>query len=187
MTPDPAWPSRRLFLRRAAQATVAGAALPLAAPSALAALPDARSLALEHMHTRERLSLVYAVGTRYLPQALDTLNHFLRDHYVGDVGAIDPLLFDQLHRVMQTLGAKGMVQVISGYRGPATNKQLRQTRGGGVAKHSLHMEGRAIDIRVPGVVLSELRDAALAQRAGGVGFYPRYQFVHLDTGRVRGW
>ena len=77
--------------------------------------------------------------------------------------------------------------MISGYRCPATNSLLRNTRGGGVAQHSLHMEGKAIDVRLPGVPLAELRDAALSLRAGGVGFYPREQFVHVDTGRVRSW
>ncbi|MDO8251050.1 MAG: YcbK family protein [Rhodoferax sp.] len=180
-------PSRRLFLRRTAHLAVAGAALPLASQSALASLPNARSLALDHTHTRERVTLVYAVGDQYVPAALGTLNHFLRDHYLGDVGLIDPQLFDLLYGVRQVLGAGQSFQVISGYRCPATNATLRNTRGGGVATHSLHMEGKAIDIRLPGVPLSELRDAALSLRAGGVGYYPREQFVHVDTGHVRSW
>lgn len=179
--------SRRVFLRRAAQVAVAGMALPLASPAALASLPDARSLALDHTHTGERIALVYAVGGQYVPGALSTLNHFLRDHYLGDVGLIDPQLFDLLHGVKQVLGVGQSFQVISGYRCPSTNARLRGTRGGGVAKHSLHMEGKAIDIRLPGVPLAELRDAALSLRAGGVGYYPHEQFVHVDTGRVRNW
>lgn len=180
-------PSRRMFLRRAAHLALAGAALPLASQSALASLPSARSLALDHTHTHERVALVYAVGDQYVPAALGTLNHFLRDHYLGDVGLIDPQLFDLLYGVRQVLGAAQSFQVISGYRCPATNATLRSTRGGGVATHSLHMEGKAIDIRLPGVPLNELRDAALSLRAGGVGYYPREQFVHVDTGRVRSW
>lgn len=180
-------PSRRLFLRRAAHLAMAGTALSLASRSALASLPNARSLALDHTHTRERIALVFAVGDQYVPAALGTLNHFLRDHYLGDVGLIDPQLFDLLHGVKQMLGGAQSFQVISGYRCPTTNTTLRNTRGGGVAKHSLHMEGKAIDIRLPGVPLSELRDAALSLRAGGVGYYPREQFVHIDTGRVRSW
>lgn len=187
MSIQPAQPSRRLFLRHAAHLAVAGAALPLASQSALASLPDARSLALDHTHTHERIALVYAVGEQYVPGALSTLNHFLRDHYFGDVGLIDPQLFDLLYGVKQVLGAGQSFQVISGYRCPTTNATLRNTRGGGVASHSLHMEGKAIDIRLPGVPLSELRDAALSLRAGGVGYYPREQFVHVDTGRVRSW
>lgn len=187
MPTAPALTSRRRFLSRAARLTLAGASLPLLSPSALAALPNARSLALDHTHTRERLSLVYAVDRQYLPGALDALNHFLRDHYLGDVGQIDPQLFDLLHGLQQTLGGGQPFQVISGYRCPGTNALLRSTRGGGVAKHSLHMEGKAIDIRLPGVALAELRDAALSLRVGGVGYYPQQQFVHVDTGRVRNW
>lgn len=187
MSIPPTQPSRRLFLRRAAHLALAGAALPLVSQAALASLPDARSLTLDHTHTRERIALVYAVGKQYVPEALSTLNHFLRDHYLGDVGLIDPQLFDLLHGVQQVLGAGQSFHVISGYRCPTTNATLRSTRGGGVARHSLHMEGKAIDIRLPGVPLSELRDAALSLRAGGVGYYPREQFIHIDTGRVRSW
>jgi uncharacterized protein YcbK (DUF882 family) len=115
------------------------------------------------------------------------LNHFLRDHYSGDVGLIDPQLFELLHRIKVGLGAHQSYEVISGYRNPRTNLTLRTTRGGGVASHSLHMEGKAIDVRLPGVPLADLRDAALQLRAGGVGFYPHEQFVHIDTGRVRAW
>jgi len=180
-------PSRRLFLRRAARLALAGAALPLASHTALASVPDARSLALDHTHTGEHIALVYARGQQYLPEAMGTLNHFLRDHYLGDVGLIDPQLFDVLYGLQQALGARQPFQVICGYRCPATNAMLRSTRGGGVAKHSLHMEGKAIDIRLPGVPLGELRDAALSLRAGGVGYYAHEQFVHVDTGRVRSW
>ena len=96
-------------------------------------------------------------------------------------------LFDLLHQVQSVLGAKGSFEVISGFRCAATNARLRQTGAGGVATRSLHMDGRAIDVRLAGVPLAELRDAALLLRAGGVGFYPREQFVHIDTGRVRHW
>lgn len=179
-------PSRRRFLGHGAQWLMAGAVLPLATP-ALAALPDARSLSFDHTHTNEHLALVYAVGDTFVTPALNSLNHFLRDHYSGDVGQIDPQLFNLLHQVRQELGVQTPFQVISGYRSPQTNANLRNTRGGGVAKHSLHMDGQAIDVRLPGVPLADLRDAALSLRLGGVGFYPRDQFVHLDTGRVRNW
>lgn len=166
---------------------MAGAAGALAAQNALASRRDARSLSFDHTHTREQLTLVYAVGEQYVPDALAALNHFLRDHYSGEVGVIDPQLLDLLHRVKAELGVKQPFQVISGFRCPATNQTLRSTRGGGVATRSLHMDGKAIDIRIPGVPLGELRDAALQLRAGGVGYYPRDQFVHVDTGRVRSW
>jgi uncharacterized protein YcbK (DUF882 family) len=102
---------------------------------------------------------------------------------------MDPQLFDLLHQVRQTLGGKAVpaYDVISGYRCPETNGFLRNSRGGGVAKRSLHMEGKAIDVRLPGVPLAELRDAAISLGAGGVGFYAAEQFVHIDTGRVRRW
>lgn len=179
-------PSRRRFLGHGAQWLMAGAALPLAAP-ALAALPDARSLSFDHTHTSEHIALVYALDDVFVTPALSSLNHFLRDHYSGEVGQIDPQLFNLLHHVRQELGVQTPFQVISGYRSPKTNATLRSTRGGGVAKHSLHMDGQAIDVRLPGVPLADLRDAALSLRLGGVGFYPRDQFVHLDTGRVRNW
>jgi uncharacterized protein YcbK (DUF882 family) len=179
-------PSRRRFLHHAAGLAATGA-LPAIATPARAASPGSRSLAFSHTHTRERIELVYAHDQDYVAPALASLNHFLRDHYSGEVGTIDPRMFDLLHRVQSLLGVQRAFEVISGYRCPATNLRLKQTRAGGVATGSLHMEGRAIDVRLPGVPLAELRDAALQLRAGGVGFYPREQFVHIDTGAVRRW
>lgn len=185
----PATADRRRFLRHAALA-----ALPLAAvaPARAAvapapATPSARWLALSHTHTGERLEIAFADGTAYRPDALTRLDRFLRDHYTGEVGRMDPLLFDQMDRLAQRLGATRGFEIISGYRCPATNERLKRTRGGGVATRSLHMDGRAIDLRLPGVPLADLRDAALSLAAGGVGYYPREQFVHIDTGRVRRW
>lgn len=157
------------------------------ASRALASLPNARSLAFRHTHTGKHLSVVYAVEDRYLPGALTALNHFLRDHYSGEVGSIDPRLFDLLYRLQHELGCNDPFHVIPGYRCPATNATLKATRGGGVAKHSLHMEGKAIDIRLPGAPLANLREAAIGLKQGGVGYYPREQFVHVDTGRVHTW
>ena len=160
--------------------------LPLTRP-ALASLPDARSLEFDHTHTGERISVVFAVGNHYVPDALKTINHFLRDHYSGEVGKIDPQLLDLLFRTRLELGSDQPFHVISGYRCPTTNTKLRNGRGGGVARNSLHMQGKAIDIRIPGVPLSDLRDAATSLNLGGVGFYPRDKFVHVDTGKVRYW
>ncbi len=196
---------RRHFLSHTARLLLAGVTLPelsasVAHASALSAQamtpPEGqtskalqRALAFKHTHTHERINVVYAAEGAYLPAALSQLNRFLRDHYAGTVGRMDPQLFDLLHQLRATLGGSSLppFEVISGYRSPLTNGQLRQNRGGGVAKHSLHMEGRAIDIRLPGVPLAELRDAALSLQAGGVGYYPNEQFVHVDTGRVRAW
>jgi uncharacterized protein YcbK (DUF882 family) len=180
-------PHRRFFLRRVAQAAAVAAGAPLGAQAMIAPRGEARSLAFHHTHTGEQLEIVYAVGGDYVPQALGTLNRFLRDHYTGDIGVIDPQLFDLLHGLKRELGAGQPFQVISGYRCPATNATLKATRGGGVASHSLHMDGKAIDIRLAGVELTDLRDAALSLRGGGVGYYQREQFVHVDTGRVRHW
>ena len=180
-------PGRRRLLSLSRHLVVAGIGAPLVA-RAMPGTPDGvRSLSLDHTHTRERIELVYAVGGRYIDPALDRMNRFLRDHDSGDVGLIDPQLLDVLFRVQATLGVQGGYQVISGYRSPATNERLRAKGGQGVARHSLHMEGRAIDVRMPGVPLQDLRDAALSLKLGGVGFYPREQFVHVDTGRVRSW
>ncbi len=179
-------PSRRQFLRYSAGISLAGTGISLA-PQVFAGSTQPYKLSFDHTHTHEKISLIYAIGGQYVATALNRLNHFLRDHYSGAVGTMDPQLFDILHRIVLTLNARQPFQVISGYRCAQTNEKLRTTRGGGVAKHSLHMDGKAIDIRLPGVPLAELRDAALSLKAGGVGFYPRDQFIHVDTGRVRRW
>lgn len=193
--PHPPKPGpRRLFLRHVwrqgtrTSALVATAVVAVPARASVApGLQGARDLALAHLHTRERLALVYAQGSDYLPPALQTLNRFLRDHYSDAVGVMDPLLYDLMHQIRASLRARMPYEIVSGYRDPGTNAHLKATRGGGVATRSLHMDGRAVDLRLPGVPLAELRDAALALKAGGVGYYPREQFVHIDTGRVRSW
>ena len=176
-------PRRRGFLRRAGL-LCAGAAVLGRAAGAQAIAP--RRLVLQHLHTGEHLELVYAEGDRYLPAALARVNRFLRDHYTGESRVMDPGLLDQLHAVQGALGSRGAFQIISGYRCLATNEALRR-RSSGVAGNSLHTQGRAVDVRLTGVPLIELRDAALDMRAGGVGFYAASNFVHLDTGRVRRW
>jgi uncharacterized protein YcbK (DUF882 family) len=176
-------PTRRRLLHLAA-----ASALPLLArPAQASTWRGERALSLVHTHTHERLALTYAADGAYLPDALERMNRFLRDHYTGEVGLIDPPLLDLLHGVQRLLGQARAFDVISGYRCPATNTRLRREGGGGVATRSLHMDGKAIDVRLPGVPLAELRDAALELRGGGVGYYPSQQFVHVDTGRVRRW
>lgn len=143
-------------------------------------------LSFRHTHTDETLQVVYRSGGRYLPSAMAEVNHLLRDFRSGEVCPIDPALLDILHALGGACGGQTF-EIISGYRSPATNSMLQKTGGGGVAKRSLHMEGRAIDVRMPGVHTARLRDAALALGLGGVGYYPREDFLHLDTGRVRTW
>jgi uncharacterized protein YcbK (DUF882 family) len=143
-------------------------------------------LTFAHLHTAERLRVEYMDGVRYLPQALSAVNHLLRDFRTGDVHDIDPALLDLLHALHASAGSRRPYEVISGYRSPRTNTMLR-SHGDGVASGSLHMQGRAIDIRLADVPLAALRDAALDLGRGGVGFYPASDFVHVDTGRVRRW
>jgi len=169
--------------RRALKALgVAAFGLPFSLP-AWAAAP--RSISLYHTHTSEHLSLVYFEGGRYVPDALASLNHLLRDFRRGDICEMDPVLFDQLAALNLACGS-GTFEVISGYRSPQTNAMLR-SRSNGVAKGSLHLQGRAIDVRLSGRDTRKLRDAALAMQSGGVGYYATSDFVHLDTGRVRSW
>jgi uncharacterized protein YcbK (DUF882 family) len=142
-----------------------------------------------HTHTGERLDVVYRRGDQYIPEALDELDHYLRDHRTGDVRHFDPRLFDLLHDLTASLGdSGGEIDVICGYRTPWSNEFLR-TRNPhtGVAQHSLHMQAEAIDIRLLGIPTSELRDAALRLHRGGVGYYRSSDFVHVDVGRVRHW
>jgi uncharacterized protein YcbK (DUF882 family) len=152
--------------------------------SALAKEP--RALAFYHTHTRERLRVTYAANGTYIPEALDEVNHFLRDFRTGDVHPLDPMLLDALHDLRARAGGKGTFEIISAYRSPRTNEMLRD-RSNGVAQTSLHMEGKAIDVRLTGVPIARLREEALALQVGGVGYYPDSEFVHVDTGRVRQW
>jgi len=140
-----------------------------------------------HTHTGERLDVVYRVGEQYIPGALDRLDQFLRDHRTGDIHHYDPRLFDLLNDLTASVGRAGAeLHVICGYRTPWSNEFLR-THTPGVALHSLHMEAEAIDIRLPGLKTSALRDAALALSRGGVGYYAESDFIHVDVGRVRRW
>jgi uncharacterized protein YcbK (DUF882 family) len=164
---------------------VSGAAA-LIVSARVAAAEEAREVSLVHTHTAERLSLVYFRGGAYLPDALQGIAHFLRDFRTGDVHAIDPRLLDYLVDLRKLASFDAPYQVISGYRSPQTNAALRQ-HSSGVAEHSLHIEGRAIDVRVDDFSTGKLAQLALGMRRGGVGFYPASNFVHLDTGRVRSW
>ncbi|MBI2818325.1 MAG: DUF882 domain-containing protein [Acidobacteria bacterium] len=160
----------------------------LPSDAALSAASGAREhrLRLYHTHTSESIDVVYRVGAAY-PEALKELDYFLRDYRTGDVHHFEPRLFDLLRDLTAALGhPEAEIQIISGYRTPWSNEFLR-THTSGVAKKSLHMQGEAIDIRVPAVRTAQLRNVALALQRGGVGYYPRSDFVHADVGRVRRW
>lgn len=146
----------------------------------------ARRLAFYHTHTGETLDIVYSERGAYVPDALAEIHHLFRDFRTGDIHPIDPALLDVLHDVQHATGGSGRFEIISAYRSPATNRMLANRRNG-VADHSLHLQGQAIDVRLPGVRTVDLRRAGLRLASGGVGYYPGSDFVHLDTGRVRSW
>ncbi|HYC14145.1 MAG TPA: DUF882 domain-containing protein [Stellaceae bacterium] len=147
---------------------------------------DLRRLSFRNLHTGESLDTVYWADGAYVADALKRIDTVLRDFRTGDVHPIDRRLLDLLARLRQKLGTSEPVHVISGYRSPRTNAMLH-ANSEGVASHSLHMEGMAIDIRVPGRALRDVRAAALDLQGGGVGYYPASDFVHVDVGRVRRW
>ncbi len=179
--------SRRTILK-AGLLGLAGLALPTQSLAQLIGPADKeRSLSLYNTHTGESLSsIVYWADGDYLPEALATLNFLLRDHRTGHVKPMDPRLFDQLFTLSSKLENRKPFQIISGYRSPESNRKLRQASSG-VAKKSFHLAGQAADIRLPGSNLSHVRRAALNLRAGGVGYYPKSNFVHVDTGPRRSW
>ena len=184
--------NRRRFLGVGASAAAA-ALVPARARGAVVAdkmaKPVERTLAFFNTHTGERVRTAYCGGGEYRPEALKEINHILRDFRANEIKPIDPKLLDLLHELGGTLETDQPFHIISGYRSPHTNAML-QSRGGehtGVASGSLHMVGKAIDIRVPGVKLDNLRAAARSLKLGGVGYYPSSNFVHVDTGRVRYW
>ncbi|RAK54795.1 DUF882 domain-containing protein [Phenylobacterium soli] len=158
-----------------------------AAPAVLrGAMADARKLVLHNLHTGDTFNEVYFEKGGYVPDALAEAQRVLRDWRNGEEHFMDPKLFDALHGISQKLETSQPFQIISGYRSPKTNAMLHE-RSAGVASHSQHMQGKASDIRVQGVELSNVHKAALAQRAGGVGLYPVSDFVHVDVARVRTW
>ena len=147
-----------------------------------------RALAFHNTHTNERIESVYCIAGRYQESGLAAIDWILRDHRTGDVARIDPKLLDLLHLLKEQAAAPGspaVYEIVSGYRSPHSNEMLR-VRSGAVARHSLPRKGMAADVRLAGVPLTRLRDAALDIKMGGVGYYTD-QFLHVDTGRVRSW
>jgi uncharacterized protein YcbK (DUF882 family) len=145
-------------------------------------------LKLVRAYTGEALDVVYRIGDTYIPDALDKLNAFLRDNHNEEVSEYDPRTFDVLHTILAKLNKSGsVVNILSAYRTQETNDMLRESGTTNAALHSQHIEAKALDLRVPGVSASLVRDAALSLDAGGVGYYPKAQFVHVDVGPVRQW
>jgi len=165
----------------------AAAAMVVTSPveAAIHRLPE-RSLSLYSLHTGETLKVVYWGEGRYQTRALAQITKFLRDYRTGAIHPIDPHLLDLLVSLQRRMGVKGAIHVVSGYRSPASNAMLASTSDG-VATHSLHTQGKAIDIRLPGHSTGAVGRAARSLRAGGVGTYPESDFVHVDTGKVRVW
>lgn len=145
-----------------------------------------REISLRHRHTDETLTAVYYANGRYIPGALQDVNWLLRDFRCDEVKEIDPRLLDLLYAVRQRLEVNEPFEVYSGYRSPATNAMLAR-EGWGVARNSLHMQGMAIDINLPGWEARHIGNCALSLQRGGVGFYARSNFVHLDVGEIRSW
>jgi uncharacterized protein YcbK (DUF882 family) len=148
--------------------------------------PGQRWIELLNTHTHEIVNVAYRDADGLVPEALKQLDHVLRDHRSGEKREMDRTLFDLLADLAEAAGLEPRYEVISGYRSAATNAKLAAETSG-VSKQSLHVEGRAIDVRLPGVPTARLRDLALAMKRGGVGYYARSDFVHLDTGRIRTW
>jgi uncharacterized protein YcbK (DUF882 family) len=187
---DSTFSNTLLGRRRVLAFGLGAAALAIAGPlqGALAAMPQSgeRTLGLVSTHTNEKIVATYWRNGVYDDGALKDISHVLRDHRTGDVAPMDPNLLDLLVELHHRSGSRKAFQVISGYRSPKTNALLASASGG-VAKRSLHMDAKAIDIRLHDVALSDLRQAALGMKAGGVGYYKKSDFVHVDTGRVRQW
>lgn len=164
----------------------------LLASGALKVLPASarqtigHEVSIRNAHTGERFKGVYRIGSYYVPSAFRRINRVMRDHRTGDIHPIDPELIDTVARVQRDCRCGQAVEILSGYRSPKTNNMLRR-KSGAVAKNSYHMKGQAADIRVPGSSTKKVRNTARALRVGGVGYYPRSGFVHVDTGKVRSW
>lgn len=198
MSQDPRQARSSSFARRwVLQAAVAVPALWVGARASAAAMPAApataglaaapsRTLCLFNTHTGETQTVNYCAAGAYLPAGLRQLDLLLRDHRSGESYPIDPRLFDALHRLAELAGREPEYEIISGYRSPASNAML-SANSSGVARNSLHMQGKALDVRLRGVPCTRLRDLALSMQQGGVGYYRQSNFVHLDTGRVRSW
>jgi uncharacterized protein YcbK (DUF882 family) len=177
---------RRRFLKIFAKTALCG----IFPASALAAIDrlavSKRVLSLYNIHTGQSSDVCYYAQGRYQPDALKKIDHILRDHRTGESNPIHKELLDLLYSISRTLDRPARFHIISGYRSPETNAMLRE-KSKCVAKDSLHMEGEAVDIRVPGCDTRWLRNVCMTLKSGGVGYYPKSDFVHVDIGHVRFW
>lgn len=180
--------TQRRDLMKYGFAGVIGCALPLISTGDVLAASknDAWKVSFRHAHTGESFSGVYRVGDKYLPDAFERLSYVLRDFRTKEVFPMDPHVVDIMSIVQRKTGSYDSFQVLSGYRSPKTNAMLGK-RSKGVASNSFHMYGQALDIRIPNYSTKKLRNIARSLQAGGVGYYPRSGFVHVDTGKVRSW
>ncbi len=177
----------RRHLLRAGLGLATAAALMAPGESEAALRAPPRQLTLVNLHTGERLRAEYWAKGRYLRDGMREINRVLRDHRTGAVHAIDPKLLDLVHALGRRIGNRGPMEIVSAYRSPESNALLHEADSSGVAQNSYHMQGRAIDLRVPGLSIRNLHRAALSLRAGGVGYYPDSNFVHVDVGPLRHW
>lgn len=177
---------RREFLRAGLAAAAAGSVLLPAESEAMMKAPP-RHLSFVNLHTGEKVRAAYWAQGRYLREGMREINRLMRDHRNGAVHTMDPRLMDVLFHLQHRVGARSPIQIVSAYRSPETNALLREADPDGVASHSYHMDGKAVDIRIPGLPLRTLHKAALSLRAGGVGYYPSSNFVHVDVGPLRRW
>ena len=183
--------TRRSFLRGLLYGGACGAfaSSGMAAQDATAAdtPTEERHLELYNTHTRETVSMVFKRGEEYVPAALEAFKKVARDHRNGEMHDMDPPLFDQLFDLARAAGVEPSYQIISGYRSTESNGKMAARPGSGVSKKSLHMQGRAMDVRLKNCSCARLRDLALAAKRGGVGYYEKSDFVHIDTGNFRTW
>ena len=185
--PVPAW-ANKLHAGHAAAAHAAHAAHPAHAAYTAHALikKPSRELSFLNLHTGERIQAEYVHNGQVVPSALHAISVLMRDHYNNKIHPIDPQLLDIAHNLQSRVGGRGVFEVVCGYRSPETNAMMHEASAG-VAAHSMHIQGRAMDIRLPGTRLGSLKRAAVALKMGGVGYYPEDDFVHIDSGAVRKW
>lgn len=177
--------NRRQALKLGA-AGFAAASVPFLGMSRAEAASSSWRVNIQQPHTGEGFSGVYRVGDDYIPEVFEELNYVLRDRRTGQAFPMDPRVLDIAAQVQRKIGVSTPLHVLCAYRSPKTNKDLR-SHSRGVAKNSYHMYGQALDIRIPEISTTKLRDVAKGLKAGGVGYYPKSGFVHVDTGDVRTW